>query len=204
MQGPRLVGEQGSASRLEGQPPGGGARGDRGGRGGRGRRGGRVQGAPDPSRGMENGCYHCQNFKRTGKCDLCKHILERREFLSSNFRVKHVIAGHNIHPPASQAIKMEWFIYMEGCVHPEGVYQYKGSTTSMTERWANTKSVINNRRKAGTGLETHYLQGCSHHLGPDLGSVRVTLLEHMITNHDKLTSDNHKPGPGCRCSVKRP
>ena len=70
----------------------------------------------------------------------------------------------------------------------------------MTKRWANTKSRINNRKEAGTGLETHYLEGCSQHLGPDLGSVRATLLEHMITTHERLISSSHKPGPGCRCA----
>ena len=30
-------------------------------------------------------------------------------------------------------------------------------------------------------------------------SVRVTLMEHMDTTHDKLVAANHKPGPGCRC-----
>ena len=146
------------------------------------------------------GSYHCPSFKRTGKCDLCKHMLERRDVMSSHFGVKHSIAGHNIHPPASQTPELEWIIYMEECVHPEGVFQYVGSTTSMTKRWANTKSRINNRKEAGTGLETHYLEGCSQHLGPDLGSVRITLLEHMTSTHDRLTGASHKPGPGCRCA----
>ena len=29
--------------------------------------------------------------------------------------------------------------------------------------------------------------------------MRVTLLEHMDTNHEKLLKSNHKPGPGCKC-----
>ena len=120
--------------------------------------------------------------------------------MSSHFGVKHSIAGHNVHPPASQTTKLLWLVYMEECVHPEGAFQYIGSTTSITERWSNTKSRINLGREAGTGLETHYKEGCSQHMGPDLGSVRITLLEHMMTTHERLTLARHKPGPGCRCT----
>ena len=163
-----------------------------------------------PAQGMEaetgarrkvpNGSYHCTYFTKSGKCDVCKHMLERTQVKSSHFGVKHAIAGHNIHPPATQPDKLRWFVYMEECVHPEGVFQYIGSTTSMTERWANTKSRINGNKKPGTGLETHYKEGCSQNLGPDLASVRVTLLEHMDTNHGRLASAEHQAGPGCRCT----
>ena len=84
-------------------------------------------------------------------------------------------------------------------MHPEGVFQYVGSTTSMTERWSNTKSRINSGKKAGTGLETHMKELCNLNMGPDLSSIRVTLMEHMDTTHEKLTIAGHKPGPGCRC-----
>ena len=159
---------------------------------------------PNPARGLEdertNGSYHCKYFNKSGKCDVCKHMVETRNVMSSHFGVKHSIAGHNVHPPASQTNKLQWLIYMEECVHPEGAFQYIGSTTSITERWSNTKSKINNRKEASTGLESHYLGGCSQHMGPDLASVRVTLLEHMMTTHEKLTLAGHQPGPGCRCT----
>ena len=125
----------------------------------------------------ENSSYHCPYFTKYGKCDVCKHMLERKNVVSSHFGVSHAIAGHNIHPPATQVDKLKWFIYMEECVHPDGVFQYIDSTTSMTDRWANTKSKINSNKNPGTGLETHYREGCSQHLGPDLASVRVTLLD---------------------------
>ena len=73
----------------------------------------------------------------------------------------------------------------------------------MTDRWANTKSKINNDKKPGTGLEIHYKEGCSQNFGPDLASVRVTLLEHMDTTNEKLLHSNPKPGPGCRCDECR-
>ena len=126
-------------------------------------------------------------------------MVERSHVMSSHFGVKHAIAGRNFHLPATLVSKLRWFIYMEECVHSQGVFQYIGSTTSMTDRWANTKSKINSNRKPGTGLEIHYKEGCSQNLGPDLASVRVTLMEHMDTTHEKLAAANHKPGPGCRC-----
>ena len=188
-----------SASGMDGQSPGcsRGREGPRGrGRGGRRGIGRRRLGEPQlPTQGMdseevsgrqENGSYHCPYFKKSGKCDLCKHMLESKKVLSSHFNVNHAIAGHNVHIPATQDIKPRWFIYMEECVHPEGIFQYIGSTTSMTDRWANTKSKINSNKKPGTGLETHFKEGCSQNLGPDLASVRVTLLEHMDTNHEQL------------------
>jgi hypothetical protein len=89
---------------------------------------------------------------------------------------------------------------MEECVHPEGVFQYVGSTTSMTERWLNTKSKIISGKKPSTELKTHFKEGCSQNLGPDLGSVRITLMEHMDTTHKKLIEAMHQPGPGCRCT----
>ena len=120
-------------------------------------------------------------------------MLERSHVMSSHFHVKHSIAGHNIHLPATLTTKLRWFVYMEECVHPDVVFQYIGSTTSMTDRWANTKSKINSNKTPGTGLETHYKEGCSQNLGPDLASVRVTLVEHMDTTHEKLAACNHKP-----------
>ena len=104
---------------------------------------------PNAARGMEDerviGSYHCPYFKSSGKCDVCKHMVEKRD----------VMSGHNVHPPASQTTKLLWLVYMEECVHREGAFQYIGSTTSITERWSNTKSRINLGREAGTGLETH-------------------------------------------------
>ena len=170
---------------------------DGGGHGG----GGDAQGLDEEA----NGSFHCKYHKKTGKCDLCSKIIERREVTSTHFKVKHSIAGHNVHLPASQTMKTEWFTYLEECIHPENTFQYVGSTDSMTHRWANTKSRCkalagNPSLKAGTGLERHFQNGCSEYDGPRLGSVRVTLLEKMRTSKEKLKTANHKPGAGCRCT----
>ena len=124
--------------------------------------------------------------------------------MSSHFKVKHSVAGHNVHLPPSQSMKDKWFIYLEECVHPEGTFQYVGSTDSMTHRWANTKSKIHfladgKAVKAGTGLENHFKEGCALYC-KDLKSVRVTLLEHMNVTEEGLKSASHQAGPGCRCN----
>ena len=152
-----------------------------------------------------NGSYHCAYQKRSGKCDVCKRMVERSEVLSTHFGVKHSIAGNNVHLPATQKEKFSWFTYLLECIHPEGTFQYVGSTNSITHRWANTKSKINalalnNSLQAGTGLEKHFKGGCSQHQGPALESVRVTLLETFMTSKEKTVNSKHKAGEGCRCS----
>ena len=130
-------------------------------------------------------------------------MVERSEVTSTHFGVKHSIAGNNVHLPATQAKKHQWFVYLEECVHPQGTFQYVGSTDSMTHRWANTKSKIHSlvagrSAKAGTGLECHFKAGCQEY-DEGLKSVRVTLLEHMNTTEESLRSSSHQAGPGCRC-----
>ena len=70
----------------------------------------------------------------------------------------------------------------------------------MTDRWANTKSKINSNKTPGTGLETHYKEGCSQNLGPDLASVRVTLVNtwtpHMKNLLHVTTSQDQVVGAG--------
>ena len=100
-------------------------------------------------------------------------MIERREVFSSHFRRIHAMAGRNYHPPSSRKLKLRWFVYLEECVHPNETFQYVGSTNSITQRWSNTKSVINsmqlrNNVQPGTGLETHFKNGCSQYSGPEL------------------------------------
>ena len=125
--------------------------------------------------------------------------------MSSHFKVYHSIASHNVHLPATYKPKLKWLVYLEECIHPEGTFQYVGSTDSMTHRWANTKSKIvgivsGKVTKPGTGLEKHYKKGCSQYSGPALSNVRVTLLEQYNTTEEKLTAASHQEGPDCQCS----
>ena len=162
----RMDGQGGEGSQRG--PGGGRSRGRGGGRGGAARMAdiphSRQDRAGPPA--ATNGSYHCLYYKKTGKCDVCSRMQERRSVISTHFAVNHMIAGNNVHLPATQTIKLKWFIYLEECVHPEGVFQYVGSTDSMTHRWANTKSKIlslvdGRSDKAGTGLENHFKNGCS-------------------------------------------
>ena len=80
----------------------------------------------------------------------------------------------------------------------EGNYQYVGSTNSVTERWANTKSKCLAGNREGTGLEKHFKEGCSA-IKPNLDNLKISLLEHYDTTDQLLQSSNHRPGPGCVC-----
>ena len=107
---------------------------------------------------QRNETYHCDNFKSSGKCDVCSHMTETNTVTSSHFKMNHAIAGNNIHLKATQKPKLRWFIYLKECPHSEGIYQYVGSTNSVTERWANTKSKCLAGKKEGTGLEKNILK----------------------------------------------
>ena len=105
--------------------------------------------------------------------------------------MKHIIAGNNVHLPATQKEKFLWNIYLLKCIHPDGIFKYVGSTTSVIHRLENTKSKINalalnNSLQARTGLEKHFKEGSSQHQGPALESVRVTLLETFVTSKEKI------------------
>ena len=131
---------------------------------GRGRGATRAGGGNENSKRMEpqrNGTYHCEYFIKSKKCDVCQHMVESNHVYSHHYKVKHSIAGNNVHLKATENLKLCWFIYLKECIHPEGNYQYVGSTNSVTERWANTKSKCLARNKEGTGLEKHYKEGCS-------------------------------------------
>ena len=156
-------------------------------------------GAMLPANLQRNGSYHCELFKRTNKCDVCDHMEETTSVLSSHFKRKHAIAGHNVHLKATTKVKLRWFVYLQECVHPEGVFQYVGSTNHITERWANTKSKCNAGNTDGSGMEKHFKSGCSANKTVNLENVKITILEHFDTTLVKLTNFNHKPGPACRC-----
>ena len=52
--------------------------------------------------GRWNGSYHCQQYKKRGKCDVCSHMTETSTAYSYYFNRKFAIHGRNIHLPASQ------------------------------------------------------------------------------------------------------
>ena len=115
------------------------------------------------SQGQEeprNGTYHSYYQKRSRKCDVCKDMIELNSVLSSHFKRNHAIAGNNIHLKATQTPKIRWFIYLRECSRPEGKYQYIGSTNSVLDRWAKTKSkCLGGGESEGTGLKKHCKEG---------------------------------------------
>ena len=126
-------------------------------------------------------------------------MTETNTVTSSHFKMNHAIAGNNIHLKATQKPKLRWFIYLKECSHPEGIYQYVGSTNSVTVRWANTKSKCLAGNKEGTGLEKHFKDSCSVIQSPNLDNLTISLLEHYDTTLQLLESANHQPEPGCVC-----
>ena len=121
-------------------------------------------------------------------------MIERSEVYSSHFKRKHNIAGHNVHLEATMKPKLTWFVYLMECIHQHGIYQYAGSTCSMTDRWANTKSKCLKGTCEGTGLDKHYKDGCQN-----ANNIRITLLEQYNTTNEALHAANHKQRPGCIC-----
>ena len=152
-----------------------------------------------PDNIQRNGSFHCDFNKHTQRCDFCNHMVETRSIFSSHFQRRHAVAGHNVHLKATEKVKLRWFVYLQECLHPDGIYQYVGSTSSVTERWANTKSKCVAGTTKGSGIEKHFNLGCTAK-SDNLRNIRNTLLEHFDTTSPKLKSANHKPGPGCRCT----
>ena len=80
-----------------------------------------------------NGTYHCDMFSRTGRCDVCSHMVERSFVQSEYFNGrKFAIHGRNIHPKATDSSGLKWYIYLEEDLPCR--LQYVGSTVSITAR----------------------------------------------------------------------
>jgi len=109
---------------------------------------------------------------------------ETRTVLSKHFQRTHAIRGHNVHLAAILNPKTKWFVYLEEDSSCD--LQYVGSTSSMTHIWANTKKKCNDRNSNGTGLETHFKEGCPGHKCRDLSHISITLLDHMNVTHEEI------------------
>ena len=66
-----------------------------------------------PANNRFNGSYHCERFKKTPKCDFCYHMVETSSVLSSHFKRRHAVAGHNVHSKATEKVKLRWFVYLQ-------------------------------------------------------------------------------------------
>ena len=137
------------------------------------------------SQGQEeprNGTYHSYYQKRSRKCDVCKDMIELNSVLSSHFKRNHAIAGNNIHLKATQTPKIRWFIYLRECSRPEGKYQYIGSTNSVLDRWAKTKSQCLGGGSEGTGFKKSIVKRV---LG--LGNLNISF-SNIMTLHQSYFS----------------
>ena len=135
--------------------------------------------------GRNSGTYHCDLYTRTGKCDVCSHMVQRSFVQSQYFNGrKFAIHGRNIHSKATDSSPMKWFVYLEEDLPCH--LQYVGSTVSMTSRWANTKQRCNKRDSDSTGLYKHFRDGCPHDTGPNKQMFRFSLIDFMYTTAMKL------------------
>ena len=50
--------------------------------------------------------------KKTGKCDVCAHMVESRDVLSQHFKKKTAISGHNVHLQATEKPRSKWIVYL--------------------------------------------------------------------------------------------
>jgi hypothetical protein len=167
--------------------------------GGSGGDGGAGGPGGDGATGWWNGSYHCPAFKRSGKCDVCHHMVETSTIFSPYFNRRFAIHGHNVHLPAAQRNKLTWFVY---CVEDTACnLVYIGSTVDICKRWANTKKACLDGDSVGTGLYKHFKNGCpAGNGGGELSQLRWTILDYLDTTQEKLTRVGHLGGPSCRCS----
>ena len=114
--------------------------------------------------------------------------MEERSFVTSfHFKTKHAIHGHLVHRPASEKLKLLWFVYLvEDLVCH---LQYVGSTQNATQRWSNTKSACNLRKTDNTGLYKHYMDGCPN-VDREQKNLRFTLLDFIVTTQQRLEDAN--------------
>ena len=147
--------------------------------------GGPVNG--DGGDGRWNGSYHCPAYKSKGKCDVCSHMVETSTIYSPYFKRRFAIHGRNVHLPAAQKNKLRWFIY---CLEDTACHLvYIGSTTDVCKRWASTKKACLDGDSVGTGMYKHFKTGCpAGNVGGYLKQLQWTILDHMDTTQDKLTT----------------
>ena len=116
------------------------------------------------------GSFHCKKFKSGGKCDLCKHMVEKDLIHSLHFGISSKIHGNLSHDQFSN------------------------------QRWRTHKSTCNLKNSNSTGLSKHFKEGCPNDTGKEKETLDVTLIDYLDTSRTRLIKANHEPGPKCRCS----
>ena len=148
--------------------------------------------------GRWNGSYHCNNYIRTSRCDVCSYMEETSTISSHYFKQRFAIHGRNIHPPASTKKPMQWFVYVIQDLACELIYV--GSSSNICHRWSSTKSAIR-RQETNTGLYKHFHDGCpAYQQHGDFNHLNITLVDHIDTSEEVLARVGHVGGAKCRCS----
>ena len=125
--------------------------------------------------------------------------LETSFVTSYHFKRRFAIHGRNIHLPASQKKKFQWFVYL--VTDTACLLQYVGSTCDVCSRWSGTKTACLGGNKTNTGLYKHFHEGCPTHQNTgDVRHLTWTLLDSMVTSEGKLAEVGHGGGVACRCS----
>ena len=153
-----------------------------------------------PTQVVKNGGHSIvKKYKEGGKCDLCKHMLEKECIESFHFGTFSKIHGNLSHDQfSSNEETKRWYIY---CI--EDVPCHKkiiGSTTDPAARWRTHKSTCNGKNSNSTGLSKHFKEGCPNDTGKEKETLDFTLIDYYDTSASKLLKANHEPGPSCRCS----
>ena len=143
------------------------------------------------------GSFHCEKYKKGGKCDLCSHMKEKEYVESFHFDIPSKIHGHLAHDKMPEGM-LRWFIYSIEDIpcHLKTV----GSTTDPPSRWRTHKSTCNSQNSNSTGLSKHFKTGCPNDTGRSKNTLDFTLLDYHDTTQAILNLANHEPGPKCRCS----
>ena len=128
---------------------------------------------------------------------MCSHMVETSTITSPYFGRKFAIHGRNIHLPAAQRRKLQWFVYVVEDIACGLVYV--GSTVDVCSRWAQTKKACLDENNGNTGLYKHFRDGCPNNTG-DLSHLRWTLVDHIEVTQEQLTNVGHQGGAKCRCS----
>ena len=146
------------------------------------------------------GSYQCHKFKAGKKCEVCKHMKDGVQYITSkHFNTKIGVKGHLQHEPYDQKHKHRWFIYHIQDKHCDKAYI--GSSVDIYSRWSSHKSDIIHKRGHKSGLARHHALGCPGETDQEKSHLELTLLDAMDVNEQMLNAAKHKPGPGCTCSL---
>ena len=146
------------------------------------------------------GSYQCFKFKAGWKCDVCKHMKDGKQFVTSyHFNTKVPIRGHLTHEPHDSKQKNRWFVYLIEDLTCRK--QYVGSSVDVYRRWSSHKSDCNKRLGEKSGLAAHFAAGCPEDQDQEKSNLELTLLASMDVTEEDKEAAGHISGAGCVCKL---